>query len=85
MPAAASTMSAPSTPLEKYSALKCPCGCSSSGGSAASRSIDTASTAAARLISDSSASESRPTEPVKYQASVFSAMVASAAATDSQA
>jgi hypothetical protein len=52
---------------------------------AASRSIDSMSSAAARLTSDSSASESSATEPVIHHASVFSPIVASAAATDSQA
>ena len=85
MPAAASTISAPSMPAEKYSALEKPYGCSSSGGDAARRSIDSASSAAARLTRDSSASDSRPTEPVSHQASVLSPIVAIAAATDSQA
>ena len=85
MLAAAMTISAPSMPLAKYSALKRPYGCSSSGGAAASRSIDSRSSAAARLISDSSASESSPTEPVTYQASVLRTIVATAAPTDSQA
>ena len=47
--------------------------------------MERASSAAARLTMDSSASDSRPTEPVSHQASVLSPMVASAAATDSQA
>ncbi len=42
-------------------------------------------TAPARLTTDSSASESRPTEPVNRQAKAFNRMVASAAAIDSQA
>ena len=41
--------------------------------------------AATRLTSDSMASESRPTEPVIHQATVFMAMVTSAAAMESQA
>ena len=44
-----------------------------------------AMTAPARLTPDSSASESSPTEPVNHQASVFSAIVARAAAIDNQA
>jgi len=47
--------------------------------------MDSASTAAARLTSDSSASESRPTDPVSHHAAVFRPIVASAAAIDSQA
>jgi len=47
--------------------------------------MDSASSAAARLIRDSSASESMPTEPVTCQAQVFKPMVASATATDIQA
>ena len=85
MPAAASTISAPSMPAEKYSAFEWPNWWPSSGGAAASRSIDTASSAAARFTKDSSASDSSPTEPVSHQASVLSAIVASAATTDSQA
>ena len=41
--------------------------------------------APARLTTDSSASESSPTEPVSHQAKDLSTMVASAAAIDSQA
>jgi hypothetical protein len=48
-------------------------------------SIHKAIDAPPRLTSDSSASDSRPTEPVTYQARLFSAIVASAAAIDSQA
>ena len=44
-----------------------------------------ARSAAARLTIDSSASDKRPTEPVSHQAAAFSAMVASAAAIESQA
>jgi hypothetical protein len=47
--------------------------------------MESASSAAARLTIDSSASESRPTEPVSHQASAFRPIVASAAAIDSQA
>src|SRR5574341_2247169 len=85
MPAAARTISAPSMPAAKYSALENPYGCSSSGGEAASRSMESASSAAARLTIDSSASESRPTEPVSHQANALSEIVATAAAMDSQA
>ena len=85
IPPAASTISAPSMPAEKYSAFEWPYWWPSSGGAAASRSIDTASSAAARFTKDSSASDSSPTEPVSHQASNLSAIVASAAATDSQA
>ena len=85
MPAAASTMSAPSLPAAKYSAFDSPNGCASSGGEAASRNIHSASRAAARLTSPSSASESRPTEPVTHHASDFNAMVSSAVASDSHA
>jgi len=41
--------------------------------------------APARLTRDSSASESRPTEPVIHQATVFRMMVVSAATIDNQA
>ena len=41
--------------------------------------------APARFTSDSSASDSRPTEPVSRQATVFSSIVAIAAAIDSHA
>src|SRR3954470_9315652 len=47
--------------------------------------MDSMRSAAARLTSDSSASDSRPTEPVSHQASAFKAMVAMAAAIESQA
>ena len=45
--------------------------------------ISSANIAPARLTSDSSASDSRLTEPVIHQAAVFSTMVATATATDS--
>ena len=41
--------------------------------------------APARLTKDSSASESKPTEPVSHQAQPLSRMVARAAAMESQA
>src|SRR5262245_14918340 len=47
--------------------------------------MERASSAAAKLTIDSSASESRPTDPVRRQASALSAIVATAAAIDSQA
>src|SRR3990167_3430480 len=52
---------------------------------AAMRSAKTAKLAASRLTLASAASDSKPTEPVHHHASNFSAMVDSAAATDSQA
>ena len=64
MLAAAPTISAPSKPLEKYSALVWPKVCSSSGGLAATESASSATRAAMRLTKDSSASDRRPTEPV---------------------
>ena len=75
----------PSKPLAKYSALPCPWLWLSSGGSAASDSMASAITAPARFTPDSSASESRPTEPVIHQAAAFNTMVVSAAAIDSHA
>jgi hypothetical protein len=62
---AASRMSVPSTPLEKYSAFEWPNACVSSAGRAATASIASAMSAPARLTNDSSASERRPTEPVR--------------------
>jgi hypothetical protein len=44
--------------------------------------ITSAKMALARLTNDSIASDKRPTEPVRYQASVFSAMVTKATTTD---
>src|SRR3954466_767215 len=85
MPPAARTMSAPSTPAEMYSALAMPEGKAWSGGEAARRSIESMRSAAARLTSDSRASESSPTDPVSHHAYALSAMVASAAAMESQA
>ena len=83
MASAATKISTPSKPLEKYSALWWPNGWSSSGGRAAIVTIASANIAPARLTSDSIASDSRPTEPVSHQAPVFSAIVASATAIDS--
>ena len=83
MPAAAPRISRPSKPAEKYSALRWPNGCSSSGGASAIATIHNANNAVATLTKDSSASDSRPTEPVKAQAAVFSTMVATATAADS--
>ena len=51
----ATTISTPSKPLEKYSALWWPQGWSSSGGFSASVTISSAKVAPARLTSDSSA------------------------------
>ena len=85
MPAAATTIIAPSNPLAKYSAFERPKGWSLSGGAAAMRSIHSASSAATRLTMDSSASDSIPTDPVTSQAAAFRAMVATAALTESQA
>ena len=78
-------MSTPSAPLAKYSALPYPNACSSSGGRAARVTIPSVRRAAARFTTDSSASESSPTEPVRRYATVFRAIVATAAATESQA
>ena len=83
--AAASRINVPSTPLEKYSALPCPKAWSSSAGRAAIVNIANAISAPTRLTRDSSASESRPTEPVSKYAVAFSAMVRMAAAIESQA
>src|ERR1043165_1102268 len=85
MPAAASTISAPSTPAARYSALEKPYGCCLSGGVAARRSIDSAITPAARLTNDSRASDSSPTEPVTHQARPLRTIVATAAAIESRA
>ena len=82
---AATRMRKPSNALEKYSALPCPCAWLSSAGMAASDSMASAIIAPARLTKDSSASESRPTEPVSHQAQPLSRMVARAAAMESQA
>ena len=82
---AASRISVPSTPLEKYSALEWPNACESSAGRAATASIASAMSAPARFTNDSSASDSRPTEPVSAYAAPFRPMVASAAAIESQA
>ena len=54
-----------------------------SGGRAAMVTIASANIAPARLTTDSIASDNKPTEPVSHQAPVFSAMVASATATES--
>ena len=80
---AATRIRPPSTPAEKYSAFSWPYMCCSSGGSVAQRTTTSAISAAARLTIDSSASESRPVEPVSRQASVFNAIVAIPAATES--
>ena len=85
MTIAATKIISPSTAAEKYSALLCPNWWSSSAGCAATRSATSATKAATRLTTDSAASESRPTEPVMRYAANLSVMVATAAATDSQA
>ena len=82
---AAMRISVPSTPLEKYSALLWPYEWSSSAGRAATVSMLRAMTAPTRLTMDSTASDSRPTEPVRRYAIVLSAMVAMAAAIESHA
>ena len=84
MPSAAPKISMPSKPDEKYSALWWPCGWSSSAGRSAIVTIIRANTAPARLTKDSMASDSRPTEPVTYQARVLRMMVRTAAAADIQ-
>jgi hypothetical protein len=48
-------------------------------------SAQSAITAAMRFTIDSAASESRPTDPVRRQAPIFSAIVAIAAQMDSHA
>ena len=85
MAIAAAKIKAPSKPLAKYSILSCPKECSSSGGWAAISTALSAASAAARFTRDSSASESRLTDPVTRQATSFRTSVATAAATESQA
>ena len=80
---AASEIRPASNTAEKYSALPCPKGCSSSAGSWAQRSIQRAKSAPARLTDDSMASDRKPTEPVSPQAVTLIAMVARAAPTES--
>jgi len=75
----------PSTPLEKYSALLVAVGVVVVGGRAATVSMLSAMMAPIRLTTDSRASERRPTEPVIRYATVLSAIVATAAAIESQA
>ena len=82
---AASTIRPPSKALEKYSALPWPWAWSSSAGNAARVNMASAITAPARLTSDSSASESRPTDPVMRHAAALRTMVESAAPMDSHA
>ena len=53
-------------------------GCASSGGASATVTITSAKIALARLTKDSIASDSRPTEPVTYQARVLRMMVTTA-------
>ncbi len=85
MLSAATRISVPSTPLEKYSALLWPYEWSSSAGRDATVSMLRAMTAPTRLTRDSIASDRRPTDPVRRYAMVLSAMVATAAAIDSHA
>src|SRR5215203_5110419 len=82
---AAIKIKVPSMPLEKYSALSCPKACSSSAGCAAIFKVKSATIAAARFISDSSASDNKPTEPVNQYAAALSAIVTIAAAIESHA
>ncbi len=82
---AATMISAPSTPLEKYSALSWPYACRSSAGCAASVSAPMATRPAARLTSDSSASDHRLTEPVRKYAPNLSTIVPIDVAIDSRA
>jgi hypothetical protein len=80
---AASRISEPSTPLEKYSALLWPYGWSSSAGWVAMVNIARAMMPPTRLTTDSIASESRPTDPVRRQATSFNPMVTTAAEMES--
>src|ERR1700750_2127014 len=85
IPSAATRIIPPSRPLEKYSALSCPKGWSSSGGLATMLSTTSATHAATRLITDSSASDSKPTDPVNQYANPFRPMMTIEAAIDNQA
>ncbi len=78
MAIAAATISTPSKPLEKYSALWCPYGWPSSGGCAAHDTIISANTAPTRFTNPSIASDNRLTDPLTYQAAAFNAIVATA-------
>ena len=83
--AAATKIIIPSAAAEKYSALLCPKWWFLSAGLIATVSATRATIAATRLTSDSAASDSRPTDPVICHATVFRAIVTSAAAMDSHA
>ena len=72
-------IASPSNAEARYSAFVCPKWCSASGGVAATRSAQRATAAARRFTTDSTASDSRPTEPVSFQAKVLIAIVAKAA------
>ncbi|SFD81546.1 hypothetical protein SAMN04489710_106264 [Paracidovorax konjaci] len=72
----------PSKPDEKYSALWWPNGWPPSAGRCATVTIISAKTAPARFTNDSSASDSSPTEPVRYQADPLRKMVTTATATE---
>src|SRR5437868_2808792 len=82
---AATKISALSNPLEKYSTFVWPKACSSSGGRAAMVSAQYAATAATRLITDSAASENKPTELVSKYAANFKLIVRTAAPMESRA
>ncbi len=84
MASAAPSTRMPSKPEEKYSALWWPKGWSPSAGRSATVTIISANTAPARLTNDSSASDSSPTEPVRYQAAPLRPMVANATPTEIQ-
>ena len=81
---AATTIRALSRPLEKYSALEWPKWWRLSAGLAARVRAQNAPIAATRFTPDSRASDSNPTEPVSRQAWVLSAIVATAAATETK-
>ena len=78
-------MAIPSKADARYSALEWPKGCSASGGWAATRRAQKATSAARRFTIDSTASERRPTEPVSFHAVVFMPMVTIAAAMERSA
>ena len=80
---AATTISDPSTPAAKYSALACPYG-ALVGGLERPAQREHATTAATRFTTDSAASESRPTDPVSSHATVLSEIVAMAARSAEQ-
>src|SRR5512136_1576510 len=79
---AATRISPPSTPLEKYSALSWPKLCIRSAGFATMVSAPKATSAATRLTDDSAASDRRLTEPVRKYAPNLSNIVTTDAAMD---